>query len=55
MLTGLEPLFEEALDWLKFAYTADRSRAYVAPASTVLPQSAVVEGGELFPACYKNL
>ena len=38
----------EALDWLQFAYTADRAGAYVVPLSTVLAQSAVAEGGELF-------
>ena len=35
-LNGQEPPFEEALDWLKFAYTAYRAGAYVVPASTVL-------------------
>ena len=39
ILTVQEPPFEEALDWLQFAYTADRAGAYVAPASTVLNQS----------------
>ena len=48
LLTGREPPFESALDWLQFAYTADRAGAYVAPASTVLVLSAVAEGGELF-------
>ena len=50
LLTVREPPFEEALDWLKFAYTADRAGAYVAPASTALAQSAVADGGELFLA-----
>ena len=50
LLTGQEPPFEEALDWLQFAYTVERSVAYVAPASMVLAQSTVAEGGELFPA-----
>ena len=48
LLTGQEPIFVEALDWLQFAYTADRAGAYVVPLSTVLAQSAVAEGGELF-------
>ena len=45
LIMGREPPFEEALDWLQFTYTADRADAYVAPASKVLAQSAVVEGG----------
>ena len=48
LITGREPPLEEVLDWLQLAYTADRSGAYVAPASTVLAQSTVAEGDELF-------
>ena len=55
MLTGQDPPFKEALNWLQFAYTADRVGAYVAPESTVLVQSAIAEGDELFPACQKHL
>ena len=55
LLTGREPPLEEALDWLQFAYTADRASAYVAPASMILAQSAVAEGGELFPALLAHL
>ena len=36
LLTGQAPPFEEALNWLQFAYTADRMGAYVVPASTFL-------------------
>ena len=50
MLTGQEPPFEASLNWLQFAYTANRAGAYVAPASTVLVQSAVAEGDKLFLA-----
>ena len=50
LLTGQEPPFEEAIDWLQSAYTTDRAGYYVAPASMVLSQSAVTEGDELFPA-----
>ena len=46
LLAGREPPFEAALDWLQFAYTADRAGAYVAPASTVLVPSAVSEPQE---------
>ena len=55
LLTGRLPPFEEVLDWLQFYYTVDRTGAYVAPASTVLVQSTVVEGNTLFPAYFKHL
>ena len=45
MLTGREPPFEAALDWLQFAFIADCAGAYVAHVSMVLAQSAVAEGG----------
>ena len=53
--TGREPPFEAALDWLQFAYTADRAGAYVAPASTVLVQYAVSEGDDLLAALLAHL
>ena len=55
LLTGQEPTFKKALDWFQFAYTADRAGAYVVPASRVLAQSVVAEGGELFPALLAHL
>ena len=55
LLIGREPPFEEALELLQFSYTADQSSAYVGPASTVLAQSAVVEGGERFMALLAHL
>ena len=55
MLTGQEPPFEADLDWLQFTYTSDRAGAYVVPASTVLVQSALAEGGDLFPALLSHL
>ena len=55
ILTGQDPPFEAALDWFQFAYTADQAGAYVAPVSTVLAQTAVAEGDELFPALLTNL
>ena len=55
LLTGREPRFKEALDWLQFLYTAERASAYVAPASTVLTKSAVEVGGELFPEIMVHL
>ena len=49
ILVGWVPPFEETLDWLHFVYTADRTGDYMAPASMVLVQSAVLEGDPLFP------
>ena len=53
-MTGISsfvPPFEADLYWLQFAYIADRARAYVAPASTVLVPSAVAERDEFFWRC----
>ena len=55
LLTGRELPFKETLDWLQFAYTTDRSGAYVAPASTVLSQSPIAEEGELFLTILQHL
>ena len=55
LLTGQWPPFKEAIDWLQFAYTADQAGSYVESASTVLAQSAVAEGGELFLALLEQL
>ena len=55
LITGREAPFDAALDWLKFAYTADRAGACVAPASTVLVPSTIAEGGDLFPALLVHL
>ena len=49
------PHFEETLDWIQSAYTADRMGGYVVPASTVLVPSAVSEGDPLFPAIWQHL
>ena len=40
---------------MQFAYTADRTGFYVAPTSTVLVQSVVVEGEEIFPYFFMHL
>ena len=50
ILIGQAPPFEETPDWLKLAYTAERTGDDVAPASTVLVPSAMLEGDSLFPA-----
>ena len=54
MLTSREPPFEEALDWLQFTYTADQVGAYVAPASTLIDQSAIAEGANYFLQYYRT-
>ena len=55
LLNGRKPPFGAALDFLQFAYTADRAGAYVAPASMVLVPLAVVEGEDLFGALLAHL
>ena len=55
LLTSREPPFEERTDWLHLSYTADRTGAYMEPASTVLVLSAVLEGDPLFPAIWRHL
>ena len=48
LLTGWVHTFEETLDWLQFAYNLDRIGAYMAPVSTVLAQSSMLEGDTIF-------
>ena len=55
LLTGWTPPFKEVLNWLQFSYTTDRTGAYMAPASMVLVQSAVVELDALFTAYFQQL
>ena len=55
LLIGWVPTFEEAIDWLQFAYTADRTGDYVAPASTFLVQSVVLGGYPLLPLIWRHL
>ena len=55
LLNGREPPFEAALNFLQFAYRADRAGAYVAPASTVFVPSTVAEGEDLFGALLMHL
>ena len=55
LLNGREPPFEAALDFLQFAFTADRAGTYVAPASTVLVPLAVAEGDNLFGTLLAHL
>ena len=55
MLIVKDPPFKDSLNWLQFAYTAERVGDYVAPASTDLAQSAISEEDELFPEILKHL
>ena len=48
LITGQEPTSKEDLNWFQFAYNADLTGAYVAPASTALTQYAVADRDELF-------
>ena len=55
ILVGWAPPFEETLEWLQSAYTAERIRSCVVPASTVLVPSTMSEGDSLFPAFWRHL
>ena len=55
LLTDQDPPSEEALNWLVFAYSIDRVGDFVVPASTVLDQSTVLEGGTLLSALLEHL
>ena len=55
ILVGQVPPFEETLNWLQFAYTADKTGAYVSPASTFLVLSALLKGVPLFTAFWRHL
>ena len=55
ILVGPAIPFDEVLYWLQFSYTAYRTGSYMAPASKVLVQSVVMEGGEIFLAFYWHL
>ena len=54
-MTVRAPPFDEALDWLHFAYTPDQTGYSVVPVSKVLVQSVVVEGGELLTDFFAHL
>ena len=54
-ITGREPPFKKALNWLKFAYTTDWAGDYMGPVSTVLTQSAVAKADELFTTILSHL
>ena len=55
VFNGRYPPFNEDLNWLQLSYTAYRMGDYAVSASTVLSQSAIEEGGELFPVILQRL
>ena len=55
LLSGHAPLFKETLNWIQFTYTADSTGDYVAPDSTVLVPSAVLDGDPIFPDIWRHL
>ena len=55
LLTSQAPPYEEALDWLQFSYTGDRSGAYVVPGSTKVTFQTSAEGGPLFALAFQHL
>ena len=48
LLAICTPIYEEALDWIKFDYTGDWTGNYMAPSSTVLVRFMVWQGDPLF-------
>ena len=48
MLTGREPFFKEALNWLQFTYTAEQVGGSVAPTSMVLDKYTIADGENYF-------
>ena len=55
LISGREPLYEEALDWLQFAFTGDTKGQYMASAHTKFSFSLPVEGEPLFILALKRL
>ena len=47
-ISGPEPTYKEALNWLQFSYTGNKKGDYVAPANTYLSFLSPAEGGSLF-------
>ena len=48
LLSGREPPYKEALDWLQFSYSGDKKGDYVTPVNTSLSFLSPAEGGSLF-------
>ena len=55
MLASQEPPYEEALDWLQFAFTGDTKGQYVAPSHTTFAFASPLEGGALFLLALERL
>ena len=48
VLSGQEPPYKEALNWLHFSFTDNTKGPYVAPANTAFSFASPVEGGAMF-------
>ena len=55
LTTGRAPAYDEALESFQFAFTGDRTGAYVAPASTVRDSLRSVEVYPLFSLYLQKL
>ena len=55
LLSGRLLALEEALDWLQFIFTGERTEDYVSPASTFLVQYVMTEGGIIFAPVLDHL
>ena len=55
LLAGREPSFEEALEWLQFAFMGDAKGQYAAPAHTNFSFSSPVEGEAQFLPALERL
>ena len=55
LLSGRAPPYEEALEWLQFAYTGDRSGTYVAPYLNGVTFYTPEEGEPLFALALQQL
>ena len=55
LLADQEPPYEEALNWLQFAFTGDTKIQYAEPSHNALSFSSPVEGGPLFLPALERL
>ena len=54
-MVSREPPYEDALNWLQFAYTRDAQGGYRAPAYTAFLFVLPVEGGAMFLPALERL
>ena len=55
LLAGRDPSYEEALDWIQFAFTGDKKGQYAAPSHTKFSFASPVEGEPLFLPALERL